>query len=229
MEEEINKKFDIILEKIDELSEGVTFLGKKYEELKNNIKTTIDNQDVLNKAILKLSKENKEQRKEIVTLKERLENLERNSLESTLNLYPVLKTAGEDLKDMIKKVAVKAGLTLVDSDILSIYRKPEKKNGKPGDVIVKCVNKSVRDKIIEGTKLKRLMHKDIGITCDIGRVYANEELTVEGKNIYFKALKLKYDKKWKFIWVKNGRIFVRKEEGSPSIRLDTMNDLDKLL
>lgn len=61
--EELNAKFSVMLEKIGELTEGVNFLGSKYEELKTSLNKTIDNQEVLNKSLVKALKENNEQKK----------------------------------------------------------------------------------------------------------------------------------------------------------------------
>lgn len=227
--EELNNKFDLMLIKMDEMSESMKFLGSKYDELKSNMKRTIANQEMLNKSVVQSLKENKEQRREISDLKSRIEYLERSSLESTLNLYPVFHTENQDLKGLIKKIGGKINVDISENSILSVYRRPEKKNGKPGEIIVKCLTKEIRDKIVAGVKMKALNHKDIGISCNLGRFYANEELTTEGKNLYYTALKLKYEKKWKYIWVKYGKIYAKQEEGSKAIRIDSMDVIEKLL
>lgn len=218
-----------MLEKIEELTEGVKFLGSKYEELKTNMKKAIDNQELLNKSLVKALKENKEQKKEISVLKDRVEYLERCNLENTFNIYPVFKTGSQDVKGIVYKIGGKINVNLDESNIVSAYRRPDKKNGKPGEIVVKCLNKGLRDQIVDAAKKKGLTHKDIGIKCNIDRIYINEELTNSGKDIYYRALKLKYELKWKYIWVKYGKIYAKKNDGDQAVRLDTMEILDKLL
>lgn len=227
--EELNEKFDIMLSKISELNESVKFLGIKYEELKTNMKGIIDNQEYLKKSLTKVKQENKEQKNEIGELKQRLEFLEKANLENTLNLYPVLKTQHEDVKEIVFKLGKLINIEMSGKTLKDVYRRPDKKNGNPGEIIVKCNSKEMRDQIIAEVRKKGIKHEDIGIKCKFGRIYANEELTFNGKSIYYKALKLKYEKNWKFVWVKYGHIYVKKEEGGNTIRIDSMEAIEKLL
>lgn len=221
----MNDKIDKLFKKIEDMERA---LGKKYDEIKGNIKTTIDNQEILNQTLKKIQKENKLYKEEIMDLKERIEYLERNSLDTTLNLYPVVETENMDISAILQKIGKKTGVKIEERDIVEKYRKPTKKSGKPGDIIIKCTSKVLRDKIIDGIKKVKLMHEDIGIKCDLGRIYGNEELTREGKNIFYKAQRYKFEEKWKFLWVKSGKIYMKKDEGSRAIRLDNMDILEKL-
>lgn len=223
--EAMNDKIDKLLKKIEDMERA---LGKKYDEIKGNIKTTIDNQEILNQTLRKIQKENKLYKEEIMDLKERIEYLERNSLDTTLNLYPVVETENMDISAVLQKIGKKTGVKIEEGDIVEKYRKPTKKSGKPGDIIIKCTSKVLRDKIIDGIKKVKLTHEDIGIKCDLGRIYGNEELTREGKNIFYKAQRYKFEEKWKFLWVKSGKIYMKKDEGSRAIRLDNMDILEKL-
>lgn len=233
--EELNKKIDKLMKKMEEMDKIIrkmddmeTSINKKYEEIKLNIKKQMDNQEILNQTMKKIQKENKKQKDEIIQLKDKVEWLERNRLETSLNLYPVIETENMDLNHVIQKIGEKIGLKLEQKDIIDKYRKPTKKSGKPGDIVIKCINKELRDKIVEGIRKTKLVHEDIGIKCELGRIYGNEELTVEAKNIYYRAMKLKYDQKWRYLWVRGGRTFIKKEEKGRAIRLDNMDILEQL-
>lgn len=237
--EDLNRKLDAIMskldqfdsmnEKIDQLTESVKFINSKYEEIKNNIKVTIDNQEILNKGITKLQKEGKEQKLKIHSLTERLEYLERTQLDSTMNLYPLLETENENILDVVKLIGACIGQKLDSDNVISAFRRSKRKSGNPGEVVVKLASHELRDRVLELIKNKKLMHGDIGLNCKLGRIYCNEELTAEGKNIYYAALKLRKDKGYRFIWTKGGRTYIKRKEGENTIRLDNMNILDKLL
>lgn len=223
--DELNTKIDKLMRKMDDLEKS---LGKKYEEIKNNIKTTIENQEMLNQSLRKLQKENKEYKLEIFDLKERVEDLERVSLETTLNLYPVVEAHNMDLGGVIQKIGQKIGVKIEDRDIVDKYRRKQRKSGKPGDIVIKLANKELRDKLLMGIKKSQLSHEDIGYKCDLKRIYGNEELTKNGKDIYYKALRYKYEHKMKFLWVKGGKTYIKKDEASKAIRLDNMDILNNL-
>lgn len=221
----MEEKIDKLYKKMEDMEKS---LGKKYDEIRSNIKTTIDNQEILNQSLKKLQKENKVYRNEILELKDRVEYLERSKLETTMNLYPVIETEKMDLKEVVQKIGKKTGIKLEGRDIVDIFRRPKKKSGKPGDIVIKFINKEIRDKVLEGIRKVRLTHDDIGIKCEIGRIYGNEELTRLGKDIYYKALKLKYEEKWKFLWIKGGKTYIKKEESGRAIRLDNLETIEEL-
>lgn len=233
--EEINKKMDRMMLKVQEIDrimkkmdEMEKSLAKKYDEIKSNIKATMEKQELLNQTMRKLQKDNKAYKDEISDLKGRIEWLEKGNLETSLNLYPVIETERMDLNDLMLKIGNKIGLKIEGRDILDKYRKPTKKSGKPGDIVIKCASKDIRDKIIEGIKKVKLSHEDIGIKCELKRIYGNEELTKQGKDIYYRALKFKYEQKWKFLWIKGGRSYLKKDENGRAIRLDNMEILEQL-
>lgn len=226
--EALDKKMDLMMDKIENLTIAVDFLSKKYDEFKINLKRSIEYQEILNKSMQKLQKENKEQKLELVDVKLRLETLERKGLESSLNLFPIINTDQQDLYEVISKIGGKIGMDLNRETISDVFRRPKRKNGNPGEVVVKCVSVKIRDDIISKIKMKKLMHADIGINCNMGRIFCNEELTKEAKNIYYAALKEKKEKNWKYLWVKGGRSYVKKEEGGVTFRLDNMGELEKI-
>lgn len=235
--EEINKKLDKLCKRIEEIEKNLLkkyddiekSLGKKYdelersmvkryEEIKNNLKTTIDT----------IQQENKILREEIIDLKERTETFERISLETTLNLYPVIEAENFDLSSLIQKIGAKIGVKIDGSDILNQFRRKTKKSGKPGDIVIKFATKELRDKVLDGIKKTKLSHEDIGIKCNLKRIYGNEELTKNGKDIFYKALRYKYEENIKFLWIKAGKTYLKKDEGSNAIRLDSMEVINKL-
>lgn len=221
----MNIKLEKLMKKMEDMEKT---LGKRYDEIKTSIRTTIENQDKLNTSLKKLQRENKIYRDEIIELKDRVEVLERDKLDSTFNLYPVLEIEKMDLNDLVQKIGKKIGVKIEGKDILDKYRRPTRKSGKPGDIVIKCVNRDLRDKILQGIKKCKLKHDDIGIKCDIGRIYGNEELTKEGKSIYYRAMRLKYEEKWKFLWIRGGRTYLKRDDSSKAIRLDNMEVLDSL-
>lgn len=166
--EELNEKFDIMLSKISELNESVKFLGSKYEEIKSNMKGIIDNQEYLKKSLTKVKQENKERKNEIGELKQRVEFLEKANLENTLNLYPVLKTQHEDVKEIVVKLGKLINIEMSGQTLKDVYRRPDKKNGNPGEIIVKFNSKEMRDKIIAEVKKKGLNMKILELHVNLG-------------------------------------------------------------
>jgi hypothetical protein len=84
--------------------------------------------------------------------------------------------------------------------------------------------------ILEARRVKRNVS-----TADIGwsdppnySIYVNESLTAHNRKLYSKARDLKKSGKLKYLWVRGGKIFGRKEDGSERFVLRTEEDLINL-
>ena len=70
--------------------------------------------------------------------------------------------------------------------------------------------------------------KDIGYRAN--KIYISESLTQQNNDLFKKCLEIKKTQKYKFIWTKYVRIFMRKNEcpNSPVIHITSIRDLQKL-
>lgn len=59
-------------------------------------------------------------------------------------------------------------------------------------------------------------------------VYINESLTVYRKRVFGAAKDIKKNKGYKYLWLRGGKILIRKDEGSPAILLKTLEDVPLL-
>lgn len=67
---------------------------------------------------------------------------------------------------------------------------------------------------------------DVGLQCD--RIFINESHSTETYNLFRKAKLLK-TKGFKFIWITEGRVLIKKEEGGRTTHIKSKEQLDKLL
>ena len=61
-----------------------------------------------------------------------------------------------------------------------------------------------------------------------GNIYINECLTTENNNLFWKARNRGREKNYKYVWVKNGKIFVKKDPNAATIRVKIEKDLSKI-
>lgn len=60
------------------------------------------------------------------------------------------------------------------------------------------------------------------------QVFINENLTKYLRQLLWKTKQCAKEKEYKFVWVSNGKIFVREKEGTAVIRVENEHDLSKL-
>lgn len=82
--------------------------------------------------------------------------------------------------------------------------------------------------MLEATRKKKLQTGLLGFDRDLP-LYLNEHLCVENKILLGKARQAKRDKDWKFVWVSQGRILMRKAEKSPVLHITCDADLAKVV
>ncbi|KAG8240487.1 hypothetical protein J6590_108349 [Homalodisca vitripennis] len=76
---------------------------------------------------------------------------------------------------------------------------------------------------------RNLNSRDLGfMDGEVTPVYVNESLTPAKRKLLNAARVIKKEKQFTFLWVKNGRIFMRKTEGERFVIIDSEKDLGKL-
>ena len=58
--------------------------------------------------------------------------------------------------------------------------------------------------------------------------YANDQLTISNKKLFWLAMNKKKSINWKFAWVREGKIMVKKDESSPIIYIRKEEDIGKI-
>ncbi|KAJ2937282.1 hypothetical protein O0L34_g19192 [Tuta absoluta] len=95
-------------------------------------------------------------------------------------------------------------------------------------IVVSFVNRYVKEDFVAAArKIKKLQPIDIGID-GVGQVFVNDHLTVQNKMLLTEAKKLKNKHEFEFLWVKNSKIFARKNPKSKVILIKTSKDLAKI-
>lgn len=69
------------------------------------------------------------------------------------------------------------------------------------------------------------------VDCDLkGRnnaIYINEQLTIKANKIFYLARQLKKDKKIKYAWTRDGKVYIKQQESDEKIRITDEEELSK--
>ncbi|CAB4027009.1 polycystic kidney disease 1-like 2-like [Paramuricea clavata] len=96
--------------------------------------------------------------------------------------------------------------------------------------MVKFIKRETKEEFHQGKK--QLFHKttkyiELARLSD-NRVFNAEGLSPRNKELFALSLKLKEDKKFKFIWTHSGRIYLRKDNDSPDQLITSQDDSNYL-
>lgn len=218
-------KLELIL---NEISKFQTYTKRKLGEISTQNKQTADSLLEIKKELNEVKKENVAQKLIITEQQVRITQLERKEIDKTICFNPIPKKKDESLYDIVWAIAKAAGVHLTTSSIVDKYRRKDKANGSPGEVVVKCATKDISNAFLSKVKDKRVLLKDIGFPSEAGRCFCNADLIQQDKKLLLEAKRLKRNKSWAYVWYKNGKVLVRKVEGGEVTHITSVEKLNSL-
>lgn len=130
----------------------------------------------------------------------------------------------EDLTGRLSEIAAKLDLQgFRHSDIESIHRLPAKQNTIP-KILVKFNDVAIRERWFAARKKLRALSENDALP----KMFFNENLTQAKRELFWLAKGKAREVNFKFVWTKDGRILVKKSEGTTVIHIARKSDLDKI-
>lgn len=224
---------------------------KRFQELQNTISTVNQQNIQLNKTvqlmaekydefILKISnleKERQEDKKVIKILEEKIENLERKSCATSIEIRNLPKKLDES-KDTLCNTIIGLGKILdvhIDTNnVRDIYRWNSRDNSNP--IVVNFNTTLIKEKILKSLKnynknknlQDKLNTKNLNFEGPTRPVYVSECLTRNTQKIYFHARKFQRSHDYKFCWTSRGIVYLKKDTNSKQVRVSSESDIEAL-
>ncbi|CAG9137821.1 unnamed protein product [Plutella xylostella] len=177
----------------------------------------------------------------IEDLKMELQDRDQDLLENDIQITHIPETKAENPLHLVKVIAVKLGMTLDERDIVSAVRVGALRPAagaaegaaaaaaRARPLAVRLARRATRDELLCAMRVRRgLTTADMGLEGEPKRFYINERLTKLNRQLFGKARDLGKRFSWRFIWTKDGRVFLRQAEGKPSFRIRCVNDLTNI-
>lgn len=219
------KEFLELKKTLQGLESSVEFLSKDYD----NIRAELDeNKNV----ITQLKKENNELKTCVSDLSIRLNIVEQHSRQDNLEINGVPENRAENLLNMVVQLGKTISCNIEAEEVYSIARvkKLDLQNSRPRSIIVKLKNTKKRDEILASvTKFNRAHVSDKLNSSHLGYggakqpVFVSEHLSPLNKAIHAEARKMAREKRYKYVWVRNGRVLVRKEDGARAVQIKNLH------
>ncbi|CAH2088285.1 unnamed protein product [Euphydryas editha] len=219
-----------IREDISALDKSVSFLSKEYDSFKKDWLS-------YSKSIHDLESQNLELADTVRDLTFRLQAMEINNRSSNLEMQCVPEHKSENLVTTVIQLSKIVGCELRENEIHHCTRvaKLNKEDNRPRSIIIKLSSPRVRDTLLAGVikfnksnPTDKLNTSHIGISGDKRPIFVSEHLSPSIKKLHAAARTMAKEKGYKFVWTRNGRVFVRKSENSPFIYIKDKVTIDKL-
>lgn len=224
----VNDQLNKISEIVSEFKQSLSFFNEKYEE----IKTTLEEKTT---KIQILEKDNSDLKSSVKDLTKRINILEQHARASNIEIQCIPEHRTENLVSTVLQLSRVLGCDIADTDIQLCTRtaKKDKQNTRPRSVLVKFNSPRLRDTFLaasiqfnKANPSNKLNSSHLGIATDKPLpIFVVEHLSPENKALHAATRVRAKEINYKFVWVRNGRIFLKKDENSQST---VIGDLEKL-
>ncbi|KAI5630985.1 hypothetical protein NE865_16302 [Phthorimaea operculella] len=218
---------------LDVIKSELKQVNENHEKLASDQNVLVKRTDVIESNVSTNTAEVSNLKSQISNLQSDLNSvLQRDRLQN-LEISGIPDKSKENLTSYMINIGKFIGVEVTANDIEYITRaQPRTKNpNRPKTIIVKLKSRLLKDTIISATrKSQKILTSDIGITTtgEPAQIFINEHLTPSNKLLYLQARKKKKLAHFEFVWVRDGKIFARKNETSPVIPIRSSTDLEKM-
>lgn len=96
-------------------------------------------------------------------------------------------------------------------------------------IVVRFARRRVKDQLLAAVRARRgLTTADIDISGPAENIYLSDHLTPPNKLLLKRARELKKELDYSYLWIRDCKIFMRKNEGSKVVLINSNTDLLKL-
>ncbi|KAL0810238.1 hypothetical protein ABMA28_011019 [Loxostege sticticalis] len=211
-----------------EINQTIEFLAEEQKDLKKEI-------NAAQTQIKLMEKEKSVLQSGLLSLERRLASLERSSRSHNLEIHSIPEKKSEDLMAMIKNLGERIKVTIPETCTIRRISKFNKSSDRPRNILVTFPSEHHRDSVIAAFRKYNkvnvgspLNSANLGVPGEPHRVYIVEHLSPECKELYFEVRKAAKERNFKFVWIKYGRIYVRKDESAAPIHVRDIKVLSNL-
>ncbi|VVD05009.1 unnamed protein product [Leptidea sinapis] len=221
---DIQSSIEYLLSIFDTVKQELAEAKKEILSLKN------DNSDLRNKAEQEISF----LKSTVTQLHLQIGSRDQDLLQNDLEITGVTELDNENLTHIVMVASKKIGVDLSESDLNGVLRvgpkiiqKSPSIVNKHRPIVVKLVRKHKRDALLKAAKERKNLSTEDIIQGAPSKIFLNERLTKENRRLFREARIRAKDKDFKYCWVRNGGIYVRKDNGKPAIKISYSEDLDR--
>lgn len=230
---EINDQLRDFRDQIKDFKQSIEYFNDQFEKFNAEKGTYIQN-------VKAVTKENEVLRSELNALIMRFNIMDQLSRSANIELQCVPERKAENLLCMVKQLSTIVESPVTDNDITYCSRiaKMNSSSDRPRSILVKFGHPRTRDTFMAACYKYNKTHANdklnsshVGIkTVTKSRIFVAENLSPENKLLHAAARDKAKQLDYKFVWVRGGRIFLRKTENSNYILVknyDTLHNLSR--
>lgn len=226
-----NMKEDILALK-NEFAEFKTSLVNQHNEVMKEITGKINDMEQRIVQVEKVQSQVEQLQSRIVQLEEDQNNKDQWSRSNNIEVKGIPQTSNENLFDIITNIGNKINHPVSKNQINFITRVPTSDKDRIKPIIVCFCQRYVKENFVAAArqelKTLSLTPAKIGLNGN-QKIFINDHLTIMNKMLLSKTKKTAAEVGFRYVWVKNAKIYARKDDTSPIVMIKTEKDLRKIV
>ncbi|KAI5710209.1 hypothetical protein M8J75_006697 [Diaphorina citri] len=231
--EEVLNRFDSfekkLKDKLEDFEKTLNFYGEKVDDATKTVKALEQKLLTMEKRLDKSESENKELKTRLKNMEVQINEIGQKEFNTKIEITGI-KDKNVNAETVAKVILEKAGYEqgTVQHRVEKITKPIENRQEKTSIVMqFKC--QATRNEVLGKIKKEKVFMKlNNTVNSDSSYVFINEALSPYYKKLFFEANKVKKGKNYAYLWVKDGRILLKKTAESSTMRLSSMDDLGKI-
>lgn len=214
----------------DEFTATTDFMCDEQRSLKSDININAD-------KIKNLESEKTKLLSEIARLNARLNGIEKISRSCNIEIQAVPEQKNENVLGLLKKLCDVIKLPLDDGKISACRRvaKHNATSSRPRNIVVTFASPRIRDMVLSASHRYVKAHPGRGLTSidleipgETRKIFVTEHLSPEQKSLHAASRQTAKERGYKYVWIKYGQIYMRKDESAGAVLIKDMDSLNKL-
>lgn len=224
-------EFRSIKDEMREVKDSMNFMNEKFEEV-------LIQQAKTRKELLDLQNENDCLKSTVKELSTRLNTLEQGARSNNVEIQCVPEKKNENLLATVLQIGTAIDCNITSENVLHCTRvaKLNTKNPRPRSIVVQFNNIKTRDRFMAAAitfnKHKKVEDKlnstHIGFAGAKTPIFITDHLSPSNRALHAAARAAAKEKGYKHVWVRGGRIFMRKQDDSDFILIRNMDYLNNI-
>ncbi|XP_039764240.1 uncharacterized protein LOC120636759 [Pararge aegeria] len=222
---------------MDTIKGQISDIKKTNTDIEKTLEFMTGQYDNLNLKVNSLEKECKDYSAKITILENKIEDMTRQNFQTKIEIKNVPMEYPESQPKLLEKVLNISSILNIDisSQIRNVQRLSVKAQTN-NPIVVEFTSPISANKFLNAVKKfnsqlikdKKLSTNHLGISGPHKPIYITELLTPKTKRLFYLTRELNKNKFFKYCWTVNGKIYLRKEEGSQLIQVRSEEQLQEI-
>ncbi|CAK1582183.1 unnamed protein product [Parnassius mnemosyne] len=231
----------------DDIKKEIKEMRQEITDFKVSLKSCMDRLDAMEDRLSSVEKrfeqtvpiENNTIQDTVNELRVQLQERDQELLLNDVEIAGIPENKGETPVHLVKLVAKKLGMDVDERDIVYAERvglsrlNRVDENGTspsyPRRIAMRLARRSIRDQFLQAARIRRVITTaDLDLGGTPQRVYINERLTRFYRQLFYKVREVGRHHNYKYVWTRNGKIFLRKDDGKPVERIRDLKDIERI-